>query len=411
MRVNGIIAEYNPFHNGHKYHLETAKKQTGADYTIIVMSGNFMQRGTPAVLNKHIRTEMALRNGADLVLEIPSFYAVGSAEFFASGAVSLLDKLGVVDTLCFGTEYGQKNILEQIADILLEEPDAYKTRLKIKLRQGGSFPNARAQALIEYCPALSNFMDLLNSPNNILGIEYIKALRRCGSAIQPSTTLRVGSDYHDKRLGDHQASALAIRHAIFSRQDLNHLKEQMPESAHALLLSHWQTWLPIHSNDFSLPLHYKLLNEEEERYDRYVDVSSDLSDRIYNNLYNYTNFRGFCNLLKSKELTYTRLSRCLMHILLDMKDETFASCQAIGLTPYAQVLGFRKDAAALLSAIKAHSSIPLVTKLADADKLLNEPALSMLKKDIAVSHIYNSVAGCKARQPMQNEYSTPLVIV
>lgn len=411
MKVNGIIAEYNPFHNGHHYHLAEAGRSTGADYTIIAMSGNFTQRGFPAILNKYIRAEMALKNGADLVLEIPSFYATGSAEYFASGAVALLDRLRVVDTLCFGSEYGQGAVLEQIARILLEEPEAYKARLKIKLRQGFSFPTARSWALLEYCPALSSDMDVFTSPNNILGIEYIKALLRRDSAIRPYSTKRIGSGYHDRRMNANQSSALAIRHAIFSRQDINCLREQMPESAYELMADHWKTAAPLHPNDFSLPLHYRLLCEASEGYEKYVDVTPDISDRIRKHLYQFTSCRGFCDLLKSKDLTYTRISRCLTHILLQIKDEEMALYKSMDYVPYARVLGLRRDASPLLAAIKERSSIPLVTKLADADKLLEGPALDMLRRDIAVSDIYNSIAASKSRQPMINEYSMPIVIL
>lgn len=411
MQINGIIAEYNPFHNGHKYQLEAARDKRGADYTIVVMSGNFVQRGTPAILDKYIRTEMALSNGADLVLELPAIYATGSAEYFATGAVALLDRLGVVDSLCFGSECGQIQALSKLASILLEEPDAYKARLRIKLRQGYSFPHARSMALIEYCPELRDTLELFNSPNNILGIEYIKALLRRGSSIQPYTTLRVGSDYHDKRLGSNQASALAIRQSVFSRQDLNCLKGQMPENAFNMMYRHWEKWFPIHSNDFSLLLHYKLLSLQETGYDKFADVSPDLSDRIRRNLFEFTNVKGFCDLLKSRELTYTRISRCMMHILLDITNEELEQYRELDYVPYARVLGFRKDSTPLLGAIKKNSSIPLITKLADADKALEVSSLGMLRKDLAVSHIYNSVAASKARMKMQNEYTRQLVII
>lgn len=412
MKINGIIAEYNPFHNGHKYHLEESRWTTGADYTIIAMSGNFMQRGTPAILNKYARTEMALRNGADLVLEIPSYYACASAEYFATGAVTMLDKLGVVDHLCFGSECGQEDLLDQIARILIEEPESYKVRLRIKLRQGYSFPTARSLALLEYCPSLSGAIEVFSSPNNILGIEYIKALKRRSSSIHPSTTKRVGSDYHDKLMGTNQSSALALRHAIFSKRDLNLLREQMPEDAHDILQKLWETASPMHSNDFSLPLHCKLIMESEAGYSQYVDVTPDLSDRIRKNLYSFTSLKGFCDLLKSKDLTYARISRSLLHILLNMKTETLVSyINDLDYVPYARVLGLRKDAAPLLSAIKSNSSIPMISKLADAEKLLSAPALEMLHRDISVSNVYNCVTAGKCRQPMRNEYTTPLIVL
>ena len=204
MRTVGIIAEYNPFHSGHEYHLKEAKKKSGADYAIIVMSPDFVQRGTPAVFDKYMRTEMALRAGADLVLELPVCYACGSAEFFAEGAVALLDRLGVVDALCFGSEASrtpvssfyepsdshvfsesENNIDTSLfacaADFLLNEPESYRTRLQGLLRAGKTFPQARAQALQAEDPALAS---LLGTPNNVLGVEYCKALQKFSSAIQ-----------------------------------------------------------------------------------------------------------------------------------------------------------------------------------------------------------------------------------
>ncbi|MBQ2803544.1 MAG: nucleotidyltransferase [Lachnospiraceae bacterium] len=411
MKVNAIIAEYNPFHNGHQYHLEEAKKATGADYTVVVMSGNFVQRGIPAIINKYDRTEMALRNGADLVLELPMYYAVSSAEYFAMGAVSLLDKLGVVDHICFGSECGNLAILQQIAQILLEEPEPYIRSLRQSMRQGLSYPAARNGALLQYAPSLSNHRDVLSSPNNILGIEYLKALLRRGSQITATTTKRVGADYRDIRLGEKQSSALAIRHAIFSHQNTEFLKEQMPESAYEIIMKTLQCTQPVHPNDFSAVMHYKLLTEATQDYTQYLDVSQDLSDRISKNLYQYESFKGFCDLLKSKDMTYTRISRCLLHIMLDMKTDILKGYQETDYISYARVLGFRRDAQPLLGSIKECASIPLVTKLADTRQTLKAEALQMLERDIFMNSIYESVVSLKAKQPMRNEYSTPLVIV
>lgn len=411
MRVNGIIAEYNPFHNGHKYHLEASRLRTEADYTIIAMSGNFMQRGMPAVLNKYARAEMALQNGADLVLEIPAFYACGSAEYFANGAVSMLDQLGVVDYLCFGSECGQEQIMKQIAQILAEEPDSYKERLAEKLKKGCSYPTARSLALLEYCPSLNDAVDIFTSPNNILGIEYIKALLRRHSSIEPITVKRAGSAYHEKRMGTDHPSALALRHAIFSGQEVDSLRDQMPDCAHDILKKAWETSQPMETKDFSGLLLYKLLSEEAEGYSRYMDVSDDLSDKIQNNLYQYQDPDSFCELLKTKDTTYSRLSRCMMHILLNITKDAMEQYKAMDYVPYARVLGLRRDAAPLLSAIKEHTAIPMISKLADADRLLEGPALSMLKEDILISHIYNGAEAAKCGGQIRNEYRTPIIIV
>lgn len=411
MQVNGIIAEYNPFHNGHKYHISTAGEQTGADYTIIAMSGNFMQRGTPALLDKYKRAEMALQNGADLVLELPAYYAASSAEYFATGAVALLDKLGVVSNLCFGSECGDTEILMKIAKLLLDEPEEYKKSLRQHLRTGLSYPTARTTALLEYDPSLSEHRDVLSSPNNILGIEYIKALLRRGSNITPVTTLRVGADYHDIRLGINQSSARAIRHAIYNGQDIDCLKNNMPENAYIIMAESMKQCRPVFSNDLSSILHYKLLAEQADGYERYLDVSSELSDRIRNSLYEFKNYESFCDMLKRKDMTYTRISRCLLHILLDMTDDTSQAYRDIDYAPYARVLGFRRESTPLLTAIKENSSIPLITKLADAEQILDKNAYAMLQEEIRINQIYHSVVATQARGPMINEFSTPIVIV
>lgn len=411
MKINGIVAEYNPFHNGHKYQMEQARKQTNADYTIIAMSGNFMQRGTPALLDKYKRAKMALLNGADLVLDLPAYYSASSAEYFATGAVTLLDKLGVVTNLCFGSECGNTEILQKIAEILIEEPEEFTYLLRRHMQEGMSYPIARTTALLQYAPSLSRYRDIFSSPNNILGIEYIKAILRRHSHITPITTLRVGSDYHDIRLGLNQSSAKAIRQAIFDGQDINCLVNHMPQNAYQILSDSLREARPVFSNDLSSILHYKLIEEQSGGYERFLDVSSDLSDRIRNNLSAFTDYDDFCNLLKRKNMTYARISRCLLHILLDINNETMQSYRNMDFIPYARVLGFRKDSAPLLTAIKENSSIPLITKLADAEGILDENSFAMLKRELQINQIYQSAAAANAGTSITSELSTPIVIV
>lgn len=411
MNVNGIIAEYNPFHNGHLYQLNHSLKQTNADYTIIAMSGNFMQRGAPAIIDKHKRARMALKNGADLVLELPICYAASSAEFFATGAVTLFDKLGITTNLCFGSECGDITILKEIAEILLTEPEEYTEVLRLFLRQGLSYPTARTQALLHYSPKLSEFKQELSNPNNILGIEYIKALLRRNSSITPVTTMRVGSDYHDKNLETSKSSALAIREALFSGKELSFLSAQMPESSYKILEEALKETPPLSTNDFSSILHYKLLMEAESGFTKYLDVTSDLSDRIRKTLYKYTSYQSFCELLKSKDMTYTRISRCLLHILLDIKKSDLDTYREMDYIPYARVLGFKKSATPLLSAIKKNASIPLVTKLADATNILSPDAYQMLQQELKQNSIYESVRAMKSGTPMRNELQIPIEII
>ena len=415
MKVNGIIAEYNPFHNGHKYHLEESLRRTGADYTIIAMSGNFVQRGAPALIDKHTRSEMALHCGADLVLELPVLYATASAEYFASGAVSLLDKLGVVTHLCFGSEYKDNHsqdrmFFPQIASILLEETTPYRAALRKNLRLGYSYPVARTMALRQCHPILNDYEDILNSPNNILGIEYCKAILRRNSHMIPVAITRSGADYHDPNPSAQFSSALAIRRALHAGCGSEQLYAHMPPEAANLLTAYSETHPLLRSDTFSTILYYKLLMEQETGYTKYLDVSKDLSNRIQNHLKSYTGFSAFCDLLKSKDMTYTRISRCLLHILLDIENKHMVSGKKADYVPYARVLGFRKSARPLLSAIKKHSAIPLITKLADVRKTMAGNGKMLLMQDILSGELYRGIAA-QSDRPAINECSVPLIIL
>lgn len=424
MKICGIVAEYNPFHNGHMYQLERARELTGADYVAVVMSGSFVQRGAPAFADKYTRARAALACGADLVLELPTAYATESAEYFASGAVSLLENLGSVTHLCFGSECGELDVLRRIAEVLLEEPDIYKESLQKLLRAGHSYPIARSQALMEACPELSSYLPVLSTPNNILGIEYLKAILRSGSRIEPVTLMRFGSEYHDQRYGAFHSSSTALRQALASGRSLENLKALIPEGAYRVYREYLENWKPLFTDDFSALLHYKLLTEQDGGFTEYTDISPALSDRICRNLYDFTGISSFCELLKTKDLTYTRISRCLFHILLGVKKKNRRDLQrslnSPYPVPYARVLGFRRESEALFHEIDRQSRIPLLTKLADAEQVLEKhlsrkdmcrDALDLLSREVAAADIYSSVQAAKSGQRMRNEYSTPLVIL
>ena len=402
MKIVGLIAEYNPFHNGHQYHIEKAKEITGADAVIVVMSGNFVQRGAPAIMPKHLRTEMALKAGASLVIELPVCYATGTAEQFAYGAVSILHKLGCVDSICFGSECGNIDILSELALILCDEPKEYKNAWQNYLRKGLSFPLARQYAISEICP-LQDFSQILEQPNNILGIEYLKALYRLDSKMKPYTIERIGSGYHGTDLQDEFSSATALRQVILQGVFTN-LQGQVPSDCMTLLENHYQTRYPIFINDFSLLLKYRLLNETKSSLTQYADVSEDLANRICNQLNNFVSFEQFCELLKTKEVTYSRISRALLHIMLGIKKTDYTN---IG---YARVLGFRKDDSDVLTIIKNTSNIPLLTKVT-ATKDLSDVTVQMLNRDIYASILYESVITNKFKTSFINEYEQPIIII
>ncbi len=410
MTVNGIIAEYNPFHNGHVSHINKSKELTGADYTVVAMSGNFVQRGAPAVVDKYTRTKMALENGADIVFEIPTCYSTASAEYFAAAGVALIDKLGIADFLSFGSECGDIKTLEHIASILLEEPPAFSEYMQRYLREGYTYPLARNNALIQYETSLFDAAKVLESPNNILAIEYIKALRRRESNITPVTIARNGSNYHDRYEMDKtvKASAQAIREAIPSGGDISPV---MPASAFADLFDEIEAGNIMDLDDFSAMLYYKLLQEKNIGYTSYFDVSQALSDRISNKLSAFTSFKNFIEEVKSRDRTYTRISRCLMHILLDITERDIESYKLIDFVPYARVLGFRRDAEPLLSEIKCHTKIPVITKIADASGILYSEPWKLFRNDVKANEIYYSARAIKTCAPARNEFSTPIVIV
>ena len=427
LKVTGIVAEYNPFHKGHEYQINYCKKKMHSDYVIVVMSGDYVQRGTPALLPKHLRAEMALRCGADLVLEMPVSVSTASAEAFAMGGVSILDGLNVVDQLCFGSEYGEVSALQELASVLIKEPEEYRVLLKTFLSEGLSFPAARSQALIEYfknphhfegddfdgilTPLLNQIVQILNSPNNILGIEYCKALLRLNSKIKPVTLKRQGMGYHETTLNEqststseHFASASAIRNALKSDSEINEVLKEVPDEAVPLLKTAVKKKEFLLEDDFSLLLQYCLLNETPESLSGYADMSKDLASRIYNQINHFENFTQFTELLKTKELTYTRIQRSLLHTILKIKEQPEK-------IPYARVLGFRKSSSPLLKEIKQHATIPLITKAADATGILSADGQELWNTNLRASNIYESVLTQKTGHTFIHEYKKQLVLI
>lgn len=421
MKVVGLITEYNPFHNGHLYHIRKAKEITGADAVLVLMSGDYVQRGAPAIMPKHLRAEIALGAGVPVILELPVCFACGSAEYFAAGAVSLLEKLGCIDAICFGSECGDLELLTQIAHIIADEPETYKSALKDSLRRGLSFPRARQAALRSYLKD-DRIDDLISQPNNILGIEYIKVLYQKKSPIEIYTIKRMISGYHDEHLArEGYSSASAIRkllayagsslhleaEGLFDEpalsEVLTRLESQVPPFCIRLLEEMQRSRYPVYANDFSLLFKYKLLTETADSLMRYMDVTEELANRMIRHANDFITFEQFCDLLKTRDVTHTRISRCLFHILLGITAEDMQEYRNEGFSQYARILGFRKDGAHILSYLKQHSSIPLITKLTQTGGL-NAAGLKMLKQDIFAANLYESIITNKFKIPFINEY-------
>lgn len=416
MKVAGVITEYNPFHNGHKYQLKQIKRQTSADYIVVAMSGDFVQRGETAIIDKYERTRMALLSGADLVLELPSVFATASAEFFARGGVSVLKNTGVVDTLCYGVESVDHELTRLVTGVLKNPPAAYSTSLARLIQGGMSFPAARSRALCEYFQdkydISSEKLDaFIASPNNILAIEYEKALMDCditGFPIQ-----RVGEGYHSTDSASKFSSATAVRGVISTLVDVNKrnsitnmqldnsgisakLSQLMPSGCADILVDCILGGHIVFPDDISEMLYYRLISERNVGYEQYADCTKELSAKIVKNIYKYESFTQFCNLLKSKNLTYTRISRVLTHILLGIENNDFNICMD---NPYLRILGFKKSSGELMHLIKKRASAPLITKVADAP-------YELISKDIFAADLYGRL--CHSQQ---NEFTHGVVII
>ena len=401
MNVTAIISEYNPLHKGHLYHIETAKKETNADFIIAIMSGNFVQRGTPAIIDKYTRAEAALKSGVDLVLELPTMYATASAEYFALGGVALANTLRCVTHLSFGSEYGQADKFMKAANLLLEEPEEMKTPLKEALKEGLSYPAARAYAVKVSHPELA---DILEDPNNILGVEYCKALLKLKSNIIPHTIKRKGQNYHSETTDTGFASATGIRKLLGTESQENKyiLESQLAPATFELLNKHLEN-APLTEDDFSMLLRYKLITENRAHLTEYFGVNRDLSNRIYKHLNEFESFSSFAELLKTKNITRTAINRALLHILLDVKTEDVQAVTKRGCVDYIRVLGFRKEAAGLLKEFSDLPEIPLITNLSAA------PVLCEI--DIRADQIYQMCASQKYQTPYQNEYQRKMLVV
>ena len=381
MNITGIITEYNPFHNGHKFHLEESKKQTKSDGTICIMSGNFVQRGGPAIIDKWKRTEMALSNGVDLIIELPTFYAVSSAEFFAKGAVSILNSLNIVNNLFFGSEIGDAKALSEIAKVLVSEDERFQNILKENLSLGLTFAKAREKSLIEYLNS-SEINNIITSSNNILGIEYIKAILKLNSSINPVTLKREGSNYNDKSLSQTFSSATSIREVLKNTSNIEDLKNIIP-------LESYEVFSKLQEQDYRFTF-----EEEMFKYIKYkiqtncvnfnnlYEVTEGLDNKIIKEISSSNSLHEFILKIKSKRYTYSKISRILTHIYLGLDNDDFKDI-ANENNLYVRVLGFNKTGREILSLIKAHSSIPLITKV---PRFTNNP---LLKFDLQATACYS----------------------
>ena len=436
MTVNAIIAEYNPLHKGHEYLINKAAELTGADYTIVVMSGNYVQRGEPAVMDKSIRTEAALIAGADLVIELPLYYSLASAENFAKGAVALIDKLGVVDNLVFGAETDNVELLYDIAKLSLEyEKDLYELISKY-MSEGYSYPKAQSIAITdiieklaesseESFPMLSGYAKeeiskLLSAPNSTLAICYIKSLILLDSQIKPVAITRITSEHNDLSLG--ALSSSAIRKEL-AEKNYEPIKDQVSSEVYRILAENVERNYPVRADDFSDILLYKLRSLIYGNGARlkasgilalteYSDVSEEMAGRIISCLPEYRSFSQFVAILKTKSITYSHISRALMHIILDIKKSNETKYIANNYSLYARILGFYKDASPLLGMIKENAKLPVISKLADAEDVIEDQlVLRHLYETLNASELYSGIVASRFNWEYIPEFSKQIIIV
>lgn len=398
MKIAAVIAEYNPFHNGHAYMFQKIRETTGADYILVVMSGDFTQRGIPGITDKFTRAKAAVSCGADAVFELPLLYSVSSAEGFAYGAVSLLHALSCVDFLVFGSECGELSPFLEISDFLLHEPDPFKKKLQQFQKLGFSYPKAFSLAVREEVPGAAVAFELLSSPNNLLGLEYVKAIKRLSSPILPVTLQRIGTGYHDTYVKYHPesgstiASASAVRTLLSTTTgSISQAAPLMPADAYRIFAESYSVTAPMILDDFSLLLSYRLAFETKSSLITYLDVSDDLADRILKYKNEGLTFSEFADHLKHKQYTYSRILRALLHILLGIKKEDALFSQA----PYARLLAMRREASPMMKKIKESTSIPLITKAADAKKVLNSDSMTLFSLDTTAADLYQKTASAK----------------
>lgn len=408
-KVLGIIAEYNPFHNGHMYHLQKAKEQSGAQYSICIMSGNFVQRGNTSILNKWKKAEMAILNGIDLVIELPTIYSVASAESFSLGAIKLLENLKIVDTISFGTETDDFAALNNISGIVCEEPKKYKELLNQELKKGLSFPKARENALMLYLNDNKRYANILNAPNNILAIEYLKSLKKIKSTIQPVPIKREKVYYNDNTIVDEFASATAIRELLKNKQ-FSEIRKVVPIETYKILSQESELEnIVLDLSKYEKEIIYNLRKMTVEQIANLPDVSEGLEYSIKNAASFSNNLKDLMGVVKTKRYTTTRIQRILICSLLGITKKDVAMSKRT--LPYARILGFNEKGKELISRMsKANPKLEVITSLKKfQDKNCNKTYKRLLDIDILATDVYT--LACKNDCIANLDYTKNMIII
>lgn len=390
MKALGIVSEYNPFHNGHKYHIQAAREEFNAESIVCIMSGSFVQRGEPAIFDKWSRAKMALQNGADLVIELPFVYSCQPAEIFAFGAINTLNNLGIIDGICFGSELGNSDTLYEIASLLAKEPEDFSKLVKLHLKGGNTYPRSISLALKDYYRGNEAIdTSIWENPNNILGIEYIKSIILLKSSMIPYTIKRIANNYNDIEITQPIASATAVRQEFKGIGLSEKLQTSLPVESFELIKYNSQIGKgPIYLENFSDILLYRLRTMKPEQIKEYISISEGLEHRIKKAADKACCAEELIDAIKTKRYTRAFIQRVLCHILIDLKWEESKVFKQPGTPSYCRVLGFNDKGKQLLREIVDHSQHPVINKVAafkTDDRILNR----IFEHDIKATDIYN----------------------
>jgi len=408
LKVLGLVVEYNPYHNGHLYHLNTAKSLVNPDYVVAVMSGNFVQRGEPAIIDKFSRTEVAVKMGVDIVFELPFVYAIQDASGFANGAVGILERTSVVSDLVFGSESADIESLSQISDILVNQPKEYKKTLNRYLKEGLSFPNARKYALNDYFAHMNEekeIIEKLEKSNDILGLEYLNALKLYDSKIKPQAIKRAGASYNEENYTGEISSATAIRKLI-EEGDFEKVRDAVPDVSYDVLKREIALKKgPVFLEDMRDMILAKVRMMNRKDFSKIDGIKEGLDRRFLDCSKVSSTINQLLMCVKTKRFTLTRIKRTLLKIFFDLTASDVQLYNKYG-PQYLRVLGFSKNGQKLLGQIKKVSKFPIITtpsrykriynKLSDESLLTNkkfnsipEIFLKQIEYDFLASNIYS----------------------
>lgn len=399
MNAAGIVVEYNPFHNGHLYHVNETKRKAKSDVIIAVMSGSFLQRGEPALVDKWTRTKMALANGVDIVIELPYAFSTQKAETFAAGAIQILDHMKC-RSFCFGSENGQINPFLQTAARLSENREALNDCIRASIKEGSSYPVAQTKAREAVFRDQPLPLDL-SRPNNILGFHYVTANNELNHPMQPLTVLRQGSDYHDKQASGHIASATAIRSLLFSQKQVDPF---LPHSVLSILTDHMQNGL-IHSWEMYWPLlRYRFLSIHLDDLNAIYEIEEGIGPRLIDAALKSDTFLSFMERVKTKRYTWTRIQRMITHVLTNTTKKEMNDAAAH--ISFIRLLGMTEKGRSYIHTIKKEIAVPFLSRTA-AD-------VDLLSLDIKASRVYAAVPTAPAHyieQLLDHEFSLPPVLL